>query len=174
VGPPSPAVRRTTEDRRLPRVNRQRSGKQQVRDGDEREGQSAKSRLWPPLGRFLAWWAGLFAFLSAFSVCPICGQPGCVGGPAAAGILGGVSAFVLSMLRLNLRRRKPGTCGRHDAPPERSGEAPGHHSRLCRASSLAGTRALPNDGPGGRASPYDTQSSVNGPSSSCGHLGHAG
>ena len=72
---------------------------------------SAKRRFLAPFGRFLAWWAGLFAFLTAFSVCPFCGQPGCAGGPAFAGLLGGVSAFFLSVLRRGTGRQKAPHCG---------------------------------------------------------------
>jgi hypothetical protein len=72
---------------------------------------SAKRRLLAPFARFFGWWAGMFAFLAAFSVCPVCGQPGCAGGPAFAGLLGGVSAFFLSVLRLGRRRQKALRCG---------------------------------------------------------------
>ena len=111
---------------------------------------SAKRRLLAPLARFFGWWAGLFAFLAAFSVCPFCGQPGCAGGPAFAGVLGGISAFFLSALRLGRRRQKAPRCGlSHDLdcadriqlntvtrPPadgsatELSGEPPAESSRL--------------------------------------------
>jgi len=41
----------------------------------------ARASLWQrvgkPLGRFLAWWFGMFALLGPLSNCPICGQPGC-------------------------------------------------------------------------------------------------
>jgi hypothetical protein len=67
---------------------------------------SPRRRVWWPLARFFGWWAGIFAFLSAFTVCPFCGQPGCVGGPATAGVLGSVSAFLLTVIRPLLRRRK--------------------------------------------------------------------
>jgi hypothetical protein len=72
---------------------------------------SAKRRLLAPFARFLGWWAGMFAFLAAFSVCPVCGQAGCAGGPVFAGLLGGICAFFLSVLRLGRRRQKALRCG---------------------------------------------------------------
>lgn len=68
---------------------------------------SAKRRLLAPLARFFGWWAGMFAFLAAFSVCPFCGQAGCAGGPAFAGLLGGISAFFMSALHWGVDDGKP-------------------------------------------------------------------
>jgi hypothetical protein len=48
----------------------------------------------------------MFAFLSAFTVCPFCGQPGCAGGPATAGVLGAVSALLLTVIRPWRRRHR--------------------------------------------------------------------
>jgi len=74
----------------------------------KRHGAPLRTRLgrWGLLGRFLAWWFGLFAFLSAFSICPICGQPGCAGGPVSAGVLGGLFALITSVLRPFRHRRR--------------------------------------------------------------------
>lgn len=52
-----------------------------------------------PIARFAAWWFSLFALLGPLSVCPVCGQSGCPGGAASAGILGGVMAAFISGLR---------------------------------------------------------------------------
>ena len=49
-------------------------------------------RVMRPLGRFMLWWFGMFALLGPLSTCPVCGQPGCGGGMASAGILGGLAA----------------------------------------------------------------------------------
>jgi len=56
-----------------------------------------------PLLRFLAWWFSFFALLGPLSTCPICGQPGCAGGIAGAGILGGVAAAFLWVPRQIIR-----------------------------------------------------------------------
>jgi len=48
-----------------------------------------------PLLRFLAWWFSFFALLGPLSTCPICGQPGCAGGIAGAGVLGGIAAVLM-------------------------------------------------------------------------------
>ena len=45
--------------------------------------------------RFFASWFSFFAILGSFSICPFCGQPGCPGGAADAGILGGLATVVL-------------------------------------------------------------------------------
>lgn len=71
---------------------------------------AARPRLWRPVTRFLGWWAGLSGFLTAFSVCPFCGQPGCAGGPVFAGVLGGIFAFVLAALRPGRRRLRAAHC----------------------------------------------------------------
>jgi hypothetical protein len=63
----------------------------------------------------------MFAFLTAFTVCPFCGQAACVGGPASAGILGGISAGFVSLLRRSFRRRRyhqPHACAHHDEPQQ--------------------------------------------------------
>lgn len=52
-----------------------------------------------PIARFAAWWFSLFTLLGPLSVCPVCGQSGCPGGAASAGILGGVMAAFISGLR---------------------------------------------------------------------------
>jgi hypothetical protein len=75
----------------------------------------ARPNLWRrmvrPLGRFLAWWFAMFALLGPLSTCPICGQPGCGGGAASAGILGGLAAAVLWLPRRIIRalRNRPGS-----------------------------------------------------------------
>jgi len=61
-------------------------------------------RFLAPFARLLAWWGGLFALLSAFAVCPFCGQAGCAGGASSAGVLGGFTAIVVSVIK---RRRQP-------------------------------------------------------------------
>jgi hypothetical protein len=73
-----------------------------------------RHRAWAPVARFFGWWAGTFAFLAGFSVCPFCGQPGCAGGPAFAGVLGGISAFFISMLRRGKRAQRASTAKRPD------------------------------------------------------------
>ncbi len=50
--------------------------------------------------RFLGWWFGFSALLGPFSsTCPFCGQPGCPGGAASAGFLGGMLAVLLFIPR---------------------------------------------------------------------------
>ncbi len=51
--------------------------------------------LWGPLFRFLAWWFAFTGIYAMFSVCPFCGQPGCVVGAGSAGVVGGFFAFLL-------------------------------------------------------------------------------
>jgi hypothetical protein len=87
------------------------SSEQPAGPGRRELGRCAKRRFLAPFARFFGWWAGMFAFLAAFSVCPFCGQPGCAGGPAFAAALGGISAFFLSVLRPGLRRQKAPRCG---------------------------------------------------------------
>jgi hypothetical protein len=60
-------------------------------------------RLIRPLGQFLAWWFGMFALLGPLSTCPFCGQPGCGGSVAGAGILGALAAGLLWLPRRLLR-----------------------------------------------------------------------
>lgn len=62
-----------------------------------------------PLGRFLVWWFGMFALLGPLSTCPVCGQTGCAGGMASAGILGGLAAAALWLPRrvIETFRRRP-------------------------------------------------------------------
>ena len=64
-----------------------------------------------PLARFLAWWFSFFALLGHLSTCPVCGQPGCAGGVAGAGIFGGVAAALLWIPRQIIRsfRARPRT-----------------------------------------------------------------
>ena len=64
--------------------------------------------------RFFGWWFGFFALLGPLSVCPICGQSGCPGGAASAGVLGGIFAVLVSVPRwirnvFILRRSQKGT-----------------------------------------------------------------
>jgi len=69
---------------------------------------AALGSRWPrwlkPVARFLTWWLGFFALLGAFSVCPFCGQAGCPGGPASAGLIGGIAAGVMWLPRQIVRR----------------------------------------------------------------------
>lgn len=58
-----------------------------------------RARWLRPIARFAAWWFSLFALLGPLSVCPVCGQSGCPGGAASAGILGGIMAAFISGLR---------------------------------------------------------------------------
>jgi hypothetical protein len=58
-----------------------------------------RSRWLAPLARFFAWWAGVFVFFAAMTVCPFCGQVGCIGGAASAGLFGGAGAFLISLMR---------------------------------------------------------------------------
>jgi len=67
-----------------------------------------------PVGRFLAWWFSFFALLGPLSACPVCGQPGCPGGAASAGILGGLLAmltFIPGRLRRLFRKSQEGDAG---------------------------------------------------------------
>jgi SAM-dependent methyltransferase len=70
-----------------------------------------KLRRWGPLARFLGWWGAIFAFFTAFTVCPFSGQPSCVGGPAFGGVFGGVLAFLVSVLRRGLCAQRTPTTG---------------------------------------------------------------
>ena len=61
---------------------------------------TAEKRTWlKPTLRFLAWWFSFFALLGPRSVCPICGQAGCPGGTASAGVFGGLFAALISIPR---------------------------------------------------------------------------
>jgi len=51
------------------------------------------------LTRFLGWWSGIFLLMGPLSVCPFCGQPGCGVGVAAAGVMGGIVATVMTVPR---------------------------------------------------------------------------
>ena len=62
------------------------------------------SRLLRAFFRFFAWWGGLFALLSAGSVCPCCGTPTCPGGAASAGLLSAIVAVLLFVPRWLGRR----------------------------------------------------------------------
>jgi hypothetical protein len=63
---------------------------------------------------FLGWWLGFSALLGPLSVCPACGQAGCPGGAASAGVLGGLLAVLLAAPKwlwrrvYDLRRREKG------------------------------------------------------------------
>jgi len=66
------------------------------------------SRIASPLVRFFAWWAGMFVFLGgASATCPFCGQAGCPGGAAGAGILASIfaAALVIPKYLVRLCRR---------------------------------------------------------------------
>ncbi len=91
--------------------------------GDRRLLKAAFSGVW----RFLAWWGAMFAFLAGFgTTCPFCGQPGCPGGPASAGVLGGLFATGVFLTRWLGKR-----LGRESCKPA------GHASKLD-FDSLAG------------------------------------
>jgi membrane associated rhomboid family serine protease len=62
----------------------------------ERHSARRRWRLPRPITRFVAWWASVFALVGPFSVCPFCGQPGCGMGAAAAGVLGGFVAALIT------------------------------------------------------------------------------
>ena len=51
--------------------------------------------------RFFTWWGGMFAILGGTTggICPFCGQPGCMGGPASVGFLAGLFAVFMSLPR---------------------------------------------------------------------------
>ena len=57
---------------------------------------------------FLLKWLAAFGFVAAFSTCPFCGQQGCPGGAASAGILGAVMAAIPTWL--GIRRRGSAQC----------------------------------------------------------------
>lgn len=110
-GQKSRILRQQTDGRTMSRSSEPGIAGQPAGPGTRQLRRSVKRRLLAPFARFFGWWAGLFAFLAAFSVCPFCGQPGCAGGPAFAGLAGGVSALFLSFMRLGRRRRKAPPCG---------------------------------------------------------------
>ena len=61
---------------------------------------TAEKRTWlKPVLHFLAWWFAMFALLGPLSICPICGQAGCPGGAAGAGVSGGILAALISVPR---------------------------------------------------------------------------
>jgi hypothetical protein len=61
---------------------------------------AARHSFWAwPIVRFAAWWAGLFGLLGGTMACPCCGQASCPGGPASAGLLGGLFAVILVLPR---------------------------------------------------------------------------
>ena len=65
-----------------------------------------------PIVRFAAWWAGLFGLLGGTMACPCCGQASCPGGPASAGLLGGLFAVILFLprwIRGRLNKKKSTT-----------------------------------------------------------------
>jgi len=53
------------------------------------EAWSVRHKRFGFLLRFVVWWFSFFVLLGPLSVCPICRQPGCAGGTASTGILGG-------------------------------------------------------------------------------------
>jgi hypothetical protein len=61
-----------------------------------------------PITRFVKWWASLFVLLGPLSVCPFCGQPGCGGGLAGAGVLGALGAALTFVPRRLTRWWKRG------------------------------------------------------------------
>lgn len=97
-------LRPRTDKRTISRLSEPGIAERAAGPGTRQLRRSAKRRSLAPFARFCGWWAGMFAFFAAFSVCPFCGQAGCAGGPASAGLLGAVSAFFLSVLRLGRRR----------------------------------------------------------------------
>jgi hypothetical protein len=68
------------------------------RPDDEIPAPGERQRLrWPrSLLRFFGWWFGMFALLGPSSACPFCGQPGCVGGAASAGVFAGMIAAIIT------------------------------------------------------------------------------
>jgi len=60
---------------------------------------SKASGFWPRLWRFLGFWMGISGLYASSTVCPCCGQVGCPVGLAAAGVLGGGLAFILTYAR---------------------------------------------------------------------------
>jgi hypothetical protein len=55
--------------------------------------------LWRSSRRFVGWWASLFLLLGSTTTCPCCGQQGCPGGWASAGVLGAFFAGMISLVR---------------------------------------------------------------------------
>ncbi|MBS3735494.1 MAG: hypothetical protein GVY16_05410 [Planctomycetes bacterium] len=53
-------------------------------------------KLWRILARFGLWWAGLFGLIGTGN-CPCCGQPGCPGGVAGAGLFATLAAFFMTL-----------------------------------------------------------------------------
>jgi len=55
----------------------------------------------------ITWWSGIFALLvGTGGQCPFCGQLGCVGGPASAGLLATLCAVVMSVFGIRKRESK--------------------------------------------------------------------
>ena len=65
----------------------------------------------PSIPQFLGWSVGFTGLFAASSVCPCCGQVGCPVGTSTIGILGGLTAIVVSCWRW--RRRKPNEEPKH-------------------------------------------------------------
>jgi hypothetical protein len=59
-------------------------------------GRGELGKLWRILVRFGLWWAGLFGLIGTGN-CPCCGQPGCPGGAAGAGLFAAIAAGLLAV-----------------------------------------------------------------------------
>jgi hypothetical protein len=59
-------------------------------------GRSRLGKLWRILVRLGLWLAGLFGLIGTGN-CPCCGQPGCPGGAAGAGLFAALAAGLLAM-----------------------------------------------------------------------------
>lgn len=68
------------------------------------------ARRWPAalllIPQFLGWGVGFTGLYAASTVCPCCGQVGCALGIGTMGIMGGLTATVMSCFRRRRKREK--------------------------------------------------------------------
>ncbi len=73
--------------------------------------------------RFFGWWFGMTGMVASTSTCPCCGQQGCPIAPAAAALLGGLAAGLMT-IGSQLSRS-----GRKASPEAHQNDAPGGPAR---------------------------------------------